>query len=361
MNDRALRQLNLTQAFTEAELRLQLGHGSRSIVESDGRHQILDAFEGAECLFLRTNAAMPLHLDGHFALLRCAAGGWLLHNRDADASSYWIPAPATLRRVSAQGHILEEHTANWDSFEIDSESVQIAFASPSNGWSLDTVVWKLNDRPLIDELMELAPAETLGYFLLGSHTRYCQPADLYRHLVHGRIYEDRYAWPHKRRICSENDAHALHLICSGLQRATGKRIYGLLKTQLLLSVLSRQSVDGGFRHGEWTEDMESHFRLHCSAMHLMMDALSESDDPVVRSALERGMAFLSDKRDATEAGAWFYHDELELSEAGMNRAPFKWLPGNVLGKSPQNMLVLNTHLDALIALDRYRQDRKSVV
>ena len=100
--------------------------------------------------------------------------------------------------------------------------------------------------------------------------------------------------------------------------------------------------------------MESHYRLHCSAMHLMMDALSEDDDPVVRSALVRGMAFISDKYDATGVGAWFYHDELETSAAGMRRAPFKWWPGTALGKSPQNMLVLNTQLDTLVALERYR-------
>ena len=88
-------------------------------------------------------------------------------------------------------------------------------------------------------------------------------------------------------------------------------------------------------------------------MHLMMDALSEDDDPVVRSALARGMAFISDKHDATDVGAWFYHDELETSEAGMRRAPFKWWPSTVLGKSPQNMLVLNTQLDTLVALERY--------
>ena len=34
--------------------------------------------------------------------------------------------------------------------------------------------------------------------------------------------------------------------------------------------------------------------------------------------------------------------------------PFKWWPGAALGKSPQNMLVLNTQLDTLVALDRYR-------
>lgn len=350
-----MRLLNLDQAFTGKAPSLQLGRGARSTDVSDELHRLHDAFDGANCLFLRARAAPTLRLDGNFVLLGCPAGGWLLRNRDTAAASYWLPTPAMLRRVSTQGHILEERAADWSGFGIDTAGVEVAFAPSPEGWSLDAVVWKLDDTTLINELMELAPVETQGYFLLGSHTRYGQPADLYRHLSHGWVYEDRYAWPHRRRICSENDAHALHLIFSGLQHTTGKRLYGHLKTHLLLSVLSRQDEDGGYRHGEWTDNMESHYRLHCSAMHLMMDALSENGDPVVRRALEKAARFVSDKRDATEVGVWFFHDELELSAKAMDGAPFKWLAGRALGKSPQNMLVLNTHLDILIALDRFRQ------
>lgn len=347
--------IELETIFEESASALCLPRGKRSHSELSGLSLILDAFDQAACLFIRVPASgdTAFRLGGDFRLARCDAGGWLLVNRDAAAADYWLPAQARLRRLDGQGHILEERIAEWSSFDLDTGSIDIVFEPPPPGWVLDASIWWLDERALTQELESLTPAETQGYFLLGSHTHYGQPADLYRHLVHGWVYEDRYAWPHKRRICSENDAHALHLVFSGLQRATDKRIYGLLKTQLLLSVLSRQSEDGGFRHGEWTDDMESHYRLHCSAMHLMMDALSEDNDPVVQSALACGMAFISDKHDTTDAGAWFYHDELETSEAGMRRTPFKWWPGTALGKSPQNMLVLNTQLDTLVALDRY--------
>lgn len=348
--------IELGSLFLDSEYALDLPRGRRSHSALAGLSLTLDRFDQAACLFIRARAKCDtaFRLSGDFRLARCEAGGWLLRSRDADTPSYWLPAPVTLRRVDAQGHILEERSADLQGFEIDTAGIEIHFAAAPTDWSLDAVAWKLDGSALVDELMGLTPVETRGYFLLGSHTRCSRPADLYRHLIHGWVYEDRYAWPHKRRICSENDAHALHLIFNGLQRTTGKHLYGLLKTQLLLSVLARQGEDGGFRHGEWTGNMEAHYRLHCSAMHLLMDALSETDDSPVRSALARGMRFLSDKRDATGAGAWFYHDELELTESGMDGAPFGWLRGNALGKSPQNMLVLNTHLDALVALDRYR-------
>lgn len=351
----AMTEFDVNTFFTKADPYLRLSHGQRSRAQSGGMQRTQDSFEDANCIFLRADAVPRLRLNGNYALQRCAGGGWLLRSRDSAAPSYWLPAPATLRRVSAQGHILEERTAEWGDFALDSGGVEIAFAAIPEGWTLDAVIWKLDDTALIDELQVLAPVETQGYFLLGSHTRYTLPADLYRHLIHGWVYEDRYAWPHKRRICSENDAHALHLIFSGLERATGKRIYGLLKTQLLLSVLSRQSEDGGFRHGEWTDGMESHYRLHCSAMHLLMDSLAEREDPAVRAALEKAASFIARQTDRTDLGQWFLHDELEHRADTMDKSPFNWIPSKIFGKSESNMLVLNTHLDASIALDRYRQ------
>ncbi len=278
----------------------------------------------------------------------------MLLNRNSDESSYWIPATATVRCLSIQGHILVERAGEIYSFDVDATHIEIAYVAPPGEWSLDAVIWRLEERALVAELQAVAPAERQGHFLLGSHTRYAHPADLYRHVVHGWVYEDRFSWPHKRRICSENDAHALYLIFSGLERRTGKQLYQLLKQQVLLAVLARQSEDGAFRHGEWTEGMESHFRLHCSAMHLMMDALAERDDASVRAALARAATYIADKFDDTAVGAWFFHDELECNESSMHRAPFKWWPSRVLGKAPQNMVVLNTQLDTLVALDRYR-------
>ena len=345
--------LDLGAFFAEDAPRLSLVHGQRSDGIVGDLRRVRDTFEEADCVFLRTAAITRFRLDGDYRLKRSPAGGWLLHSRDLSAPSYWLPAPTTQRRTSAQGHILEERAAELDGFDLDSNGVTIDFSAIPEGWTLDAVIWKLIDPALIDELQTLTPIETQGYFLLGSHTRYGQPADLYRHLIHGWVYEDRYAWPHQRRICSENDAHALHLVFNGLQLATGKRIYRLLKAQLLLSVLSRQSEDGGFRHGEWTGNMEAHYRLNASAMHLFLDTLQYESDPTVIGAAKQLAEFLTLNRDDMSAGVWFLHDELEHSPEGMNLAPFKWRPSCVLGKSPSNMLVLNTHLDTSIALDRF--------
>ena len=345
---------SLEHLFTSDSPQIRLKQLGRSVSSRGDLSLILDKDTAASCLFIRVTGSAPVfRLSGTYQLGHCHAGGWMLTNHTPNAPSYWLPAPATFRRVSAQGHILEERAAEWHNFELDSSGATIAYDSVAAGWALDAVIWQINDATLIDELQRLDPIEVQGYFLLGSHSRYSKPADLFRHLIHGWVYEDRYAWPHFRKICSENDAHALHLILSGLQRATGKQIYGLLKTQLQLSVLSRQGGDGAWRHGEWTDRMESHFRLHASAMHLLMDAHDEDADPVIRHSLDQAQAFLAKQREPIRFGEWFLHDELELSEASMHAAPFKWIVSRALGKSPGNMLVLNSHLDTTVGLSRY--------
>ena len=326
----------------------------------DGRALIADHLDaGILALSARfaPDDSPSLKFPGRFVVSACRAGGWLLRNENSQGPHYWIPTNPCWRGFDADGHILAEQEATLDELDVAPDHLHLRFQAARHDSWLHIQLWRFEAEgaALIEDLTALTTIETAGYFTLGSHTCIRQPSDFFRHIVQGFVYEDRFSWPHRRRICSENDAHALFLIASGLQRATDKRIYELIRKQLLLAVLERQSPDGGFRHGEWTERMESHFRLHCSGMHLLMDALDERSDAAITAALKRAARFLSDKRDQTAAGTWFLHDELELSVESMRKAPFKWLPGRVLGKAPQNMLVLNTHLDALIALDRYHQ------
>ncbi len=315
-----------------------------------------DDLGDARCAFLRSApeaAALELTLSGAFCLEQCAAGGWLALPADGGAFAFWSPQPARWREIGPQGHVLSEGDCAPAALSLDRRALRAGFRAPP-GRVLDLALWKL-PLDLAQELRRLSPLETQGYFLWGSHTAYRQPADVYLHLIFGHVYENRYAWPFKRRICSENDAHALSVALAGLRLATGKRIYDLLYRQVLLGVLARQGEDGGFRHGEWTQEMEAHFRLHCSAMHLMMDSLAICPGDATRAALAQAARFLMRAADRLDCGTWFVHDELELSPEAMDRGPFSWVPSRTLGKSPANMLVLNTHVDATVALDRYAE------
>jgi hypothetical protein len=336
------------------------GWGRRSSGASrDNASVLVDTFAecGARCCFLRVrapaNAERTVEIQGSFSVEQCRGGGWLLRAGRDDGPDYWIPVAPVVRRLDPDLRILSEDTPDVAALTISPGKVTLSVAL-TEAQALDVVVWLFPLRARAD-LEDLLRIETQRYFLWGSHTAYARPADLYLHLIHGAVYENKFAWPHKRKICSENDAHALYVVLSGLERATGKRLYALLKRQILLSVMARQSPEGGFRHGEWTDRMETHFQFVSSAMHLFADALAEEDDPALREALGRLAAYASRQHDTLDAGTWFLHDDLELSEEGMNECPFTWTKSRAFGKSETNMLVLPSHLDATIALDRFRE------
>ena len=327
--------------------RLGFAHGKNTLIR-------VDAFGDAACMYVRGlefKDALRLKLEGHFTVIAPPAGGWLARPTDTHPFAYWCPTLPRCRRLNALGHVLAEGDAELAGVHIAADGIEITVEHVS-GFTVDFVVWRL-PASLAQELQSAQILEQQKYFLWGSHTSYGRPADLYRHLVFGAVYEDRFSWPHTRRICSENDAHALFVVLTGLARSTGKRVYDLLRRQIVLSVLARQAPDGAFRHGEWTDDFEVHFRLHCSAMHLMMDSLVDFPSQVTTDRLKSAATFLQTARSPMAIGTWFLHDELEQSDAAMDKAPFRWLPTQKLGKTRANMLVLNTHMDATIALDRY--------
>jgi len=330
----------------------------RSRFQWSGGDALCDTFGAVDgaCLFVRTTAgagrSAVLELEGTYGLERCKAGGWLLSASDAPAR-YWVPQRPMVRCVDEDNHILQEEPAPLVGMTAGSRRTQITFRVPG-GKSLEFSCWRLFDHDdgslavLAGGGTELEPP----FFLWGSHTTLGRPADLYRHLIHGRIYEDRYQWPKQWRICSENDAHALYVILTGLSRQRGGALYDMMRRQVVFSVVARQCSDGAWRHGEWTDRMECHCRLHCSAMHLLMDYLDEYPDGVVRGALRRAAEYVTGIRDRMEAGAWFLHDELETDTGRMERSPFRWIRSRAFGKSESNMLVINTHVDTSIALAR---------
>jgi hypothetical protein len=327
--------------------------GVTVLVDQFGKSAALACFVRIQSL---GSGSVTLFIDGSFRLEFCPSGGWLLATAGGSGDSYWFPRPPFLRTTDGDGHVLSESIAKIEGAEIKVDRASVVTRTLPDTL-LDWLVWKIppSEEQVLNELRHLRVLEAQPVFLWGSHTLYQRPADVYLHLVFGHVYENRFLWPYNRKSCSENDAHALYVTLSGLQRATGKKLYAFLKEQLLLSVLVRQSSDGGWHHGEWSEDMEAHLRLNGSAIHLLMDSLDERDDPAVRQALERAVSFVSRHRDETAVGVWFLHDSLELTEAAMKKSPFVWQASRVLGKSASNMLVLNTHLDTLVLMDRYRQ------
>jgi len=340
-----------SQAFTRATLALA---GTASVLQ--------DCFaeSRAAVSFLRIAgndaAQASIHVDGGYQLDRCAAGGWLVSPLDCSRDSYWIPQAANLRKLDQDGHILAHQQAQPAGFHVSPSRLAVTLDIPRDR-VLDITAWRLpaNEPELARSLQTLSTLERQRYFLWSSHTVYQRPADVYLHLAHGHVYENHEVWPKYWRVCSELDAYALYVVISGLLRATGKRLYALLRAQLVFSVISRQAEDGGWYHGEWTDQMESHYRLHGGAMHLLAAYFEETYDAVVGAALEKAAAFAAARTDRLDCGVWYLHDSLEQDTETLKKYPFRIARSRALGKSESNLLVLNTHLDTNIAMERCRR------
>ena len=328
---------------------------------------ILDRFPdetGASCCFLRIppgdERISRFIVKGNYQIVSCPSGGWLLKPAEATLQSYWIPQAPVLRTFDSSGRILSEDSVSFAGFRASSSELTVDIDIPGN-MHLDITLWRfLPEASHIQAALDRPLAlETQSIYLWNSQTGYQALADVYLYLVHGHVYTNRFIWPRMWKICSELDAYTLYVTLDGLELATSKKLYSLLRRQLLFSVITRQAGDGGWYHGEWTDLMESHYRFHNGAMLLLEAGLEEWPDDIVREALEKGASFLSRQTDKTDFGLWFLHDSLEFSPDMMDelskQTGSRWIPNRIFGKSPTNKLILNTHLDSIVALDRYRE------
>ena len=326
---------------------------------------ILDRFPdetGASCCFLRIppgdEQMIRFIVKGGYQAVACLSGGWLLKPVEATLPSYWIPQAPVLRTFDSSDRILSENSVSLAGFMASSSELTVDIETPGN-MHLDITVWRfLPEATYILEALERPLVlETQSIYLWNSQTGYKALADVYLYLVHGHVYTNRFIWPHMWKICSELDAYTLYVTLDGLELATNKKLYSLLKRQLLFSVITRQARDGGWYHGEWTDLMESHYRFHNGALLLLEAGLEEWPEDSIREALENGASFISRQTDNTDYGLWFLHDSLENSAEMMDelskQTGSRWIPNHIFGKSPTNKLILNTHLDSIVALDRY--------
>ena len=352
--------------YPEGTTVVDVGHRFRRdcFEKPDEQVQVLsDHFEnGSVCEFTRLltqgNDSFILRLTGNYDVIRTQGGGWLLHNRDDEKPHLWLPGQPVARIYDKFGRIVSEEFLLATEIVVLNNEMSALFRIPKDNVFIEFVVWTLPSKSyLFEELSSLSARELQRIFLWASHTLYAGPEDLYKSLIYGAIYKTGLPWtcPPGRRPYCEVIAQALYVTFHSLWRATGKQIYQHMKTQLVFSVIARQQENGAWCHGTWTEDFEVHYRHHCSGIHLLAADYDETKDVVVGSSLRRAVDYLRNQCDELSVGKWYLHDSLELSVESMRKYPVTYQYSRVFGKSPSNMLVLNTHLDALVALNRYEK------
>jgi len=175
-------------------------------------------------------------------------------------------------------------------------------------------------------------------------------------MIHGTLYENRWSAPkYKWKAFAEVDAFSLFIALDSMNKTTGKKIYEYMKSQVVFGVIFHQESDGAWRQGLFTDLPEEHYRYQCSAIHMLSADYEQTGDITVLSALRKAVDYLKVQCETLTVGRWYLHDSLEKSVGEDKRGPASFYISNKLGKSASNMLVLNTHLDAILALHRFEE------
>lgn len=173
------------------------------------------------------------------------------------------------------------------------------------------------------------------------------PSDLWDYLINGSIYDPRSDKIIAKRFKCQQCAYAWWNYFDFLHKQTGKKVYTVMQDEVAFSVLLDMSAEGEWGHGYWSDEIETHARFHLDGLHLLISQYEKTSDLVWLEAAEHGMAFVSEHltERLDDGSFWFLHDTIEYS--GPHH--FK---STLFGKTPENSLCINTHVQALTVLNR---------
>lgn len=313
------------------------------------------------CEFIRTGIRgeeyFLLVVPGEYDLLMTKGAGWFLRSRLSGTPHYWLSLQPAARTYDGLGRIVSEAVLPVVKVDREGDESYALFSVPSGYACIESVVWTLpSNSDLLDELHNLSGWESQRMFMWGSHTEYSGPCDLYNYVIHGVLYENRWSAPeYKWKAFAEVDAFSLFIALDSMYKTTGKKMYELMKTQVVFSVIFHQDSDGAWRQGLLTDLPEEHYRYQCSAIHMLCADYEQTGDMTVLDALRKAVDYMKVQCESLTVGRWYLHDSLEKSVGKGQRGPASFHVSNKLGKSASNMLVLNTHLDAILALHRFEE------
>jgi hypothetical protein len=196
---------------------------------------------------------------------------------------------------------------------------------------------------LLADLRESSRPETLLWRKSEWFAASC-PADLWKDFLHGHLFDPRVREPVNKRIRSQQYAwawwQALDLAACGQPSP----LFRGWQRILTAAVLDDWKTDG-WKHGFWTEDMETHARFYWDGVRLVLaESRRENNPELLRTATDLVENGVKNFGELWPSGLrWFLHDTIEDGRNHHFRS-------TVLGKSEANALCLNTHVQALYVL-----------
>ena len=277
----------------------------------------------------------------------------LLLRVDAEDGPYtiWLPAaPFQLRFDQHQRIVASSESIISYQWEFQPD-VQLRLLQPGRPGGAIVVPYVIMRDPEGEFFRELGSLSELERRLYRKSSWFFArtPLDIWTYLIDGSVYDPRADGKVGKRFKCQQCAYAWWNYLDFLHRETGKKIYAVMQDEVAFAALLDMSAEGAWRHGFWSDDMETHARFHLDGLHLLISQYEKTREPMWLEGAERGMAFVSEHlaEQLDDGSLWFLHDTIEHCREHHFRS-------TLFGKTPHNSLCINTHVQALTVLHRLR-------
>jgi len=328
----------------------------RSISLSDRCEIVCDtlAEDGLEIRFLRWTVGDPestarfrIPAESSGLVSNARMGTLFTAGADEETPVLWLPRAMTVGRTDRHGRLATVDDCTPESWwELSgAPTFHIRASAPAGS----TVHWPMvvfDDRSTVrtSDLLQLNDIEAQR-FLKSDWFDASSPADLWRYLVAGSVYDPRSSGP--GRVRCQQCAFAWWGYLMALYRRTGKSLYRSLARAVAWSVRVDLGDDETWLHGFWHSEPEVHCRLLWDGVRLLLCEHELAPHADLLDGARRVSKFAVEHLTEELNGGrlWFLHDSVEGNRELRVGEP-------VLGRSASNSLCLNTHVQALCTISQ---------
>lgn len=310
--------------------------------------------EGIEIQFVRwtvrsTSDPASFTFSGEATGLQSDArmGTILTKGADGTRPALWHPRGFLVSRADPWGRLSVVEGTNVESWWELGRSPTLhlelpAAADATVSWPM--VVFHVESPTTVSDIVDLTDIESQR-FVKSDWFDTSSVADLWKNLADGAVYDPRDSG--QGRFRCQQCAMAWWSYLMALNLETSKAHYRALARWVAWSVCIDLGDDGAWRHGFWGEEPEIHSRMLWDGVRLLLSEHELAPHRDLVSAAQEVTEFaIQNLAEELDGGhLWFLHDSTEGSTPLGVSEP-------VLGRSENNSLCLNTHIQALCVLSQ---------
>ncbi len=309
---------------------------------------------GARCFYVSASVLEDrnVRLDFPDAEVVCRMQGTLIARR-SKGELLWLCGGPSLRTYDEQGRLLSNAVGSFDTVQSAPLSAEF-YCKTAGRLEFAVLLFEDGSESVYRELTDCAPLEIMP-IMKDDWLRYTGAASVWNYLINGKVYSTQHL-PVRKAWNSQNLAHAIYCYLSYLRQHTGKRIYAIMRDLVAYAVALSLPEDGRWRHGSWTDLMETHMVHQVSGIHVLMSYYEDTGRAMFVQKARCVADYLLGRVDRLDDGnTWFLHDSLEESRDNAKYHYSSIILSNAFGKSDSNTLTLNSHIWTIIALQRLNE------